>query len=232
MAISGDGTVVMIAGASGLIGTHALNRLLSESAISKVYALSRAPLSSDHDHTHKLNNIVHPDLQVNDWHEGNEAPNLGLICLGTTAKQAGSKQALEKVDFELVCHVAQTMKLLGIKRIAVISSYGASAQSLSHYLRCKGHMEQTLTRMNFEQLLILRPGPLAGTRVQPRNDEKWVQRILFCLRPLMFGKLQNLIPIQAQNVADTTIYKLFEKKFKNVEIMTSQEMLTFLSKYK
>ncbi|MGF1755700.1 NAD(P)H-binding protein [Vibrio makurazakiensis] len=231
MTISGDGAVVMIAGASGLIGSHALKRLLSESAISKVYALSRTPFESDQDHAHKLLNIVHPDLQVNNWSESNETPDLGLICLGTTAKQAGSKQALEKVDFELVCHVAQTMKLLGIKRVAVISSYGASAQSLSHYLRCKGHMEQTLTRMRFEQLLILRPGPLVGVRAQPRTDEKWVQRILFCLRPFMLGKLQNLIPIQAQSVADTTIYKLFEKKFKNLEIMNSKEMLNFLSKY-
>lgn len=231
MDIAGDNSVVMIAGGTGLIGSHAINLMLDEAAVSRIYALGRRPLTFEHGNADKITNLVNQDLQVNEWNEALPTPTLGLICLGTTIKQAGSKEALEKVDFELVCHAAQTMQLLGVQRLAVVSSYGADPQSPSHYLRCKGHMEQTLTRMGFEQLLILRPGPLVGVRNIPRTDEKWLQSILKVARPLMFGKLKSLIPIQASDVAKAALFKLFTKKYHPTEVFDSPKMLALLSKY-
>ncbi|WP_394247063.1 NAD-dependent epimerase/dehydratase family protein [Vibrio profundi] len=233
MQIQGDKSVVMIAGGSGLVGSHAIELMLNESAISSIYSLGRSPLPSNwNTDGSKLIELISPDLQINEWDESRPSPTLGLICLGTTIKQAGSNEALYKVDYELVCHVAQTMHLLGVKRLAVVSSYGASTQSPSHYLRCKGQMEQTLTRMGFEQLLILRPGPLVGERKKPRLDEKWLQMILWLFRPLMLGRLKSLVPIQAHDVAKTALYKLFSSKYHPTEMYDSKKMLTFLSEYR
>ncbi|MFA0570777.1 MAG: NAD-dependent epimerase/dehydratase family protein [Vibrio gallaecicus] len=232
MTISGDNTSVIIAGASGLIGGHALKLLVIEPAISHVYALSRSSLFDSSIDQSKLTNIINADLHINQWEDTLPPPTLGLICLGTTLKQAGSKEALRKVDVELVCEVAQTMKLLGVERVAVVSSYGASTQSYSHYLRCKGNMEQNLMRMGFKQVLFMRPGPLTGERKQSRSDEQLLQKLMPIFSPFLLGKFKNLRPIAAYDVAQAMLFKLFEINYHPIEMYDSTEMLNLLSKYR
>ncbi|GAL28304.1 predicted nucleoside-diphosphate-sugar epimerases [Vibrio variabilis] len=114
---------VMIAGASGLVGSKLLTLLEQTDHIESIYALCRSPLNHQHS---KTTQIMDGALRVTQWDDSHPTPTLGFICLGTTLKKAGSKQALEKVDVDLVCDVAQTMKMVGVKRIAVVSSLGAS----------------------------------------------------------------------------------------------------------
>ena len=205
----GDGANVIIAGASGLVGGELLNQLLLHPSVRTVYALVRSPL--DNNHT-KLKQIQDAKLRVNRWDDSQPFPELGFICLGTTLKQAGSKQALAQVDFELVCQVAQTMKRLGVKRIGVVSSYGAKADSFSHYLRCKGKVEQEILGMGFDRVVFVRPGPLAGKRVRPRKDEVIIGKILSLIDPLLIGPLTNFKPIQARQVACALLHALFNSE--------------------
>lgn len=219
---------VIAAGCTGLIGNELIKQLLDQDPVTRIYALSRRELPFFHS---KLNVIQHPQLQVQQWQEDDPRPEYGFICLGTTLKQAGSKQALEKVDFELVCDVAQEMKLLGVKRLAVVSSYGASAHSLSHYLRCKGRMELAIERLGFEKIVFARPGPLKGLREQPRRDEIVVQTMASVLKPLMLGPLATFIPIDAADVAKAMQYRLFDPDTKAVDIVDSVAMRQTLSRY-
>ncbi|WP_434761690.1 NAD(P)H-binding protein [Vibrio fortis] len=231
MSIQGDNSSVIVAGATGLIGGHVMEQLLAEPSVQTVYALTRSQIKRE-PASNKLIQIINNDLDITQWDEGHPRPTLGVICLGTTIKQAGSKAALRKVDVELVTHVAQTMKFLGVERVAVVSSYGASQTSYSHYLKCKGQMEQNLIRIGFKQLFIARPGPLLGNRTKPRYDEKFLQTLSPLFKPFMIGRLKNLRPIQSEWVAKTMLFKLFENNFKNVEISSSSEMLKFLAKYR
>jgi len=66
---------------------------------------------------------------------------------------------------------------------------------ICHYLKCKGQMERALMNMGFEQLVIVRPGPLKGQRHASRSDEKWLQRLMRPFIPFMRGKLRNYTPI-------------------------------------
>lgn len=231
MSISGDKASVIVAGATGLIGSHVLELLIDEPAVEHIYALSRRALDSQFNSS-KLHTLIHSDLQVTSWDDTKATPNLGVICLGSTKKKAGSKEALRKVDVELVSQVAQSMKFIGVERLAVVSSYGASARSYSHYLKCKGQMEQNLMRIGFKQLFIARPGPLVGERAQPRADEKLLQSIFPLLSPFMIGKYKNLRPIQSKDVAQTMLFRLFENNFQNIEIYSSSDMLNLLAKYR
>ncbi|WP_428776406.1 NAD(P)H-binding protein [Vibrio sp.] len=207
MAITGDNTVAIIAGGSGLVGGELVKLMLEESAIGHLYALVRKPLHYFHP---KLELIQDSNLEVKQWEDDNPRPTVGFICLGSTLKQAGSKEALAQVDYQLVCDVAQQMKLLGVKRLAVVSSVGASPRSLSHYLKCKGRMEATISRMGFEQVTFVRPGPLKGIRDEPRWDESVVQSVLKILRPIMVGPLGKFIPIRAEHVAQAMLYSVFD----------------------
>ena len=192
----------IIAGASGLVGDELIHLLLKRSDIQHVYALGRRELPHL---SSKLHQIVHPTLDIEQWDSTLPAPDFGFICLGTTKKQAGSRQALEAVDYHLVKHVAEQMKAQGVKHIVVISSLFASRRSPSHYLRCKGKMEHALINMGFEHCIFIRPGPLRGERGHPRKDELLVQSIFDALHPLAVGPLSNLDPIPAEQVAKRMI---------------------------
>ncbi|MDG3088023.1 NAD(P)H-binding protein [Vibrio hannami] len=227
----GDAATAIIAGASGLVGNELLRLLLSKPSVSKVYALVRSQLSQTDD---KLTQIQHEDLMITNWQEGDTAPDIGFICLGTTIKQAGSKEALAKVDFELVCRVAQEMKLIGVKRIAVVSSFGADPKSLSHYLRCKGKAEKTILDMGFERVVFVRPGPLAGERKQKRTDEVIIGKLLNVLNPLLIGYLANFRPIQAKDVASAMLYATLQPKHipsDSYMTFTTPEMIKLLNSF-
>ncbi len=229
MAINHDHKAVIVAGGSGLVGSELVKQLLDSPSIEHVYALVRKPLVFQ---SHKLECLVTPDLLIHTWDEDKVAPTLGFICLGTTLKQAGSKSGLEKVDYELVCQVAQEMKVLGVKKIAVVSSLGASIRSFSHYLRCKGKMEQAIRQVGFEHITFVRPGPLVGLRDTPRRGEIITNGLLKVLRPLLIGRLKNFIPIRASSVAQAMIYSLFQSTDKKVEIYHSAEIKQWLKQYK
>lgn len=218
---------VMIAGASGLVGSHTLDQLLQHAAIDKVIALTRHPLKVQHD---KLSEVISPELDTKDWGNTAMTIQLGIIALGTTLKQAGSKSALESVDYTLVCQVAQRMKDAGVTRLAVVSSYGASPDSMSHYLRCKGRAEQTISKMGFEQVIFVRPGPLVGKREEIRASELWLQRFMTFGQYLMLGELKNFIPIAAKDVAAVMIEGLLNYQHAPVTCLNSQAMRQVLTR--
>lgn len=133
---------VIIAGGTGLVGKEVMAKLVSQPSIETLYSLSRRTITGIEDPNNKIVPLLDAALTIHDWDDQQPIPRVGFICLGTTLKQAGSKDALRKIDVELVCKVAQQMKMIGVKRIAVVSSLGAKASSSSHYLACKGHMEK------------------------------------------------------------------------------------------
>lgn len=218
----------MIAGASGLVGSCCLNLAIAEHNIGNIYTLTRKPLPIQN---HKIIPIIDAELNIKRWNDSLEPPTFGIIALGTTLKQAGSKQALEQVDYHLVCQVAQQMKALGVKRLIVVSSIGANPRSKSHYLRCKGRMEETIRQLGFSHVTFVRPGPLVGQRTKVRTDEVWLQKFMKIGQFFMFGKLKNFIPIQSEKVAQTMLYCLFDHNNKHVRKLDSLEMKTMLKQY-
>ncbi|PMO37957.1 nucleoside-diphosphate sugar epimerase [Vibrio sp. 10N.222.52.B12] len=222
---------VIIAGATGLVGKAVINKLVSQPSIDSLYSLSRKSLTDVADPDNKIISILDAELAIHDWDEQQPTPNVGFICLGTTLKQAGSKDALRRIDVELVCKVAQQMKMIGVKRLAVVSSLGAKASSSSHYLACKGHMEKNIEKMGFDEVVFARPGPLVGQRENPRTDEKVVQTLSKVIRPLMLGKLANFVPIQAQDVAKAMIYQVFSYQQDPIVFLHRREMLDLIKHY-
>ncbi|MFZ3502313.1 NAD-dependent epimerase/dehydratase family protein [Vibrio harveyi] len=222
---------VIIAGGTGLVGKEVMAKLVSQPSIETLYSLSRRTITGIEDTNNKIFPLLDAALTIHDWDDQQPIPRVGFICLGTTLKQAGSKDALRKIDVELVCKVAQQMKMIGVKRIAVVSSLGAKASSSSHYLACKGHMEKNIERMGFEEVVFARPGPLVGQRENPRTDEKVVQTLSKVIRPLMLGKLANFIPVHAQDVAKAMIYQVFSYQEEKVIYLHRKDMLDLIRHY-
>ncbi len=226
-----DNTCVIIAGATGLVGSKVVTSLVSQPGIHTLYSLSRRPLNNIADPENKIVPMIDADLSILDWDEQQSKPEIGFICLGTTLKQAGSKENLRKIDVDLVTKVARQMKMIGVKRLAVVSSLGANSKSPSHYLACKGQMEENIKDMGFDEVAFVRPGPLVGQREQSRLDEKVVQSLFKVIRPLMLGKLANFVPIDAADVAKAMIYQVFSYQQDSVVYLQRREMLDLLKHY-
>lgn len=193
---------VLLAGGTGLVGRALLKRLLADPGVGVVHALSRRVVPD----WPAMNNKLRP-LQV-DFAALPALPALdeAYLALGTTLKQAGSREAFRAIDFDALLATARAAREAGARRLLVVSSLGADARSPAFYARVKGEAEDALAALGFEHTVFARPSLLLGGREalgQPaRPAEALAQR---CLRPLARWLPARLRPIAADTVAAALI---------------------------
>ncbi|MGH8210223.1 MAG: NAD(P)H-binding protein [Steroidobacteraceae bacterium] len=188
--------IVLLAGASGLVGKNALDALLDAPDIGRVFAVTRRPLGREHPRL--ANRIVQFDT-LEAQLKGMTC-HVAVCCLGTTIRQAGSPQAFRRVDVDYVLAFARTAKAAHAQRFVVVSSAGADAHSKSFYMRTKGEMEEALTSVGFVSLDILQPGPLLGLRSQMRALELGALVVMPLVNPFLRGARTVFRGISAQTV--------------------------------
>src|ERR1041384_8051112 len=90
--------VVLIAGASGLVGGYVLDSLLDAPDFARVFAISRRPLGREHP---RLANRIVQFEKLESQLKGLSC-HVAFCCLGTTIKKAGSERAFRQVDYDYV----------------------------------------------------------------------------------------------------------------------------------
>jgi len=96
-----------------------------------------------------------------------------IFCaLGTTMKQAGSREAFLRVDVDCIYAAAKWGKAVGARRFVLVSAPGASEGSPSFYLRAKGQIERCVSELGFDSLQIVRPPIILGERSDSRPLER------------------------------------------------------------
>lgn len=187
------GKTLLIAGATGLVGSHALRLALADARVARVVAPTRRPLP------------VHPKL-LNPIEDFAHLPPLapwwrvdGVVCaLGTTMAKAGSKAAFEAVDYEMPLAVARLALRQGAQAFALNSALGANPDSRVFYSRVKGELEQTLRAMKnpgYPSLTMVRPGLIGGERPEQRRGESLAIVATRLLSPLL-PRRYRLVPAE------------------------------------
>ncbi|EJF09989.1 oxidoreductase [Pontibacter sp. BAB1700] len=191
----------LIAGASGLVGSHLLLMLLQSDRYSQVISVGRRELA-----------IIHPklDQQIVDFDNlKKSASELAaddvFCCLGTTIKKAGTKDAFYKVDHTYVTQLAEITLRRNATQFLVVSAMGANASSRIFYNRVKGEMERDIQALGFTSLHIFRPALLLGEREEHRTGEEISARIMKPLSMLMIGPMRKYRPIKAETVASAML---------------------------
>ena len=201
---------VVLAGATGLVGQSLLQGLLADDSVKAVHALGRRGLT-----------IQHPKLtsHVVDFGALQALPSIdeAYLALGTTIKVAGSQAAFRAVDFDANLAVARAAQAAGARRIGVVSAMGADARSGIFYNRVKGELEEALSALGFEALVIARPSLLTGDREllgQPeRAGEKLATYASGFLKPFIPA---NYRPIAAADVARALLQRVPDAQGKEV----------------
>ncbi len=202
---------VLLTGATGLVGGHLLRLLQNEPRISTIAAPTRPPLRSE--------GVFNPhDPQLTDALAQVVDPvDIVFCCLGTTRREAGSKEAFVHADYTLVVDTALTGKRLGAQHMLVVSAMGANAHSPFFYNRVKGEMEAALIEQDWPRLTIARPSMLSGEREKKRANETFLAP-LFRLLP------GNWKSIAARDVAIALLAEALSPTHEGVRILTSSEL--------
>lgn len=156
---------VLLAGATGLTGGHLLSLLLEDPTVAHVLAPTRHALSAHPKLENPVGMIGHLVAQLH----GNI--DTAFCCLGTTIRQAGSREAFRMVDYDLPLSVGRHALALGARHYLVMSALGADAGSRVFYNRTKGELELALQKQGWPRLTIVRPSLLLGARQRPRLGE-------------------------------------------------------------
>ncbi|HEX5694429.1 MAG TPA: hypothetical protein VFY00_07430 [Arenimonas sp.] len=192
---------VLLAGATGLVGGLALRRWLSADEGPLLLAPVRRALPVSHPRLVQLPGGWDQAALAQAVADSGARVTAFASCLGTTIRQAGSREAFLAVDRDLVLALAGIARRLGARQALMVSSVGASAQSGNFYLRVKGEAERGLSALAFERVDCLRPGLLLGERAERRPAEAIGQRLAPLANALARGPLQRYRAIDAADVA-------------------------------
>jgi uncharacterized protein YbjT (DUF2867 family) len=128
------------------------------------------------------------------------------ICLGTTIKKAGSKEAFQKVDIQYCIDVAREAEKNGVRNLSIITSVGSDSRSSNFYLKTKGLIEEQISGLDFDSISIHRPGLLIGSRKEVRAGESIGQTLYpFLVNPFLLGSLTKYRSVESKVLAKAMI---------------------------
>ncbi len=186
-------TRLLIAGATGLVGRHALMQALADTRVAHVVAPTRRALLP---HPKLENPLV--DFDALPGHAEWWRVDAVVCALGTTIRQAGSQAAFRRVDVDYVLAVAAHARNAGARSFALNSSLGAATSARSFYLRCKGEAERGVEALGYPSLTLVRPSIIGGEREERRPMEHLSMRVLQTVAPLVPKRFRV---VQAAHIA-------------------------------
>ena len=202
----------LLFGATGLVGSHLLNLLISNNNYSKIKVFVRSSI--------ELNDpkieIIQTDFNNLKNHREDIKGDDCFFCIGTTKKNSPDKNEYKRVELEVPKQVAQIAKSNLVNSFVFVSSGYADPKSSGDYLKFKGLVEEELKRLNFSKLGIMRPSFLLGNRQEKRVGEKIGIFVFKLLSPLFLGPLKKMKPIHSATVAKAMIRTANENLEKNI----------------
>lgn len=195
----------IVIGATGLVGSQLVSLLLQDSRFERVKVFARRSVGVT---SEKLEEHIVDFDQLDSWKRELTGDVL-YSAMGTTLRTAGSKEAQYKIDYTYQYQVAKAAVANGVPQYILVSSAGASVDSRIFYSRMKGELERDIKKLPFEVIHVVRPGMLAGSRIESRAGEK-VGIVMMKLVGAIPG-LNALRPIQGREVAQAMINATFKR---------------------
>lgn len=197
-----SGKSALLFGATGLIGGHLLEFLLKDERYSRIHIFTRREIDVEHE---KIQQHIIDFSRLNDYYKLIKGDEL-YCCLGTTMSKAGSRAAFQEVDYHYPMQLAEMASQNGVKKYIIVSSIGANPSSMFFYSRVKGEMERGVVLFPFEQVGIVRPSLLLGSRDEKRQGETMGKILNSIISPFLIGPLKKYRNIKGETVARAMIH--------------------------
>ncbi len=179
----------LVIGATGATGKDLVQQLLLDNDFNEVNVFVRKPLNIYND---KLKTHVIDFEKPEEWKNLVDG-DVAFSCLGTTLKDAGSKEAQRKVDFDYQYEFAKAAKANNVEDYILVSAYGADPKSKIFYSRMKGELEQAVRNLHFNKITIFKPGMLER-KDSERTGEVLGSRIIKFANKLGLFESQKPLP--------------------------------------
>ena len=173
---------LVIVGASGMVGGHALRYALDNSAVKSVTSIGRKKLGITHP---KLKEILHQDFAdcsaLTDALLGQDA---AVYCLGTYTGSVSDAE-LRVITANYTIEFARVLRLSSPDAaFSFLSGNGADPTGRSRlaFARYKGEAEKALLASGFPRVYLFRPAYIYP--VQPRKEPNFSYRLLRALYPV------------------------------------------------
>ena len=181
---------IMLAGGTGVVGKELLRQ--SRARGDYLIAVGRRPTG-----------LADEELVI-DFNALPQLPraDIAICALGTTIKNAGSRDAFRAVDHGAVLAYAKSALEAGIEHFMVVTAVGADPTSSVFYSRVKGEIQQDLCDLGFSRLDVLQPGLLRGERQEKRPVESMMKTLAPIADRLMAGSWRRYRSIHPAAVAE------------------------------
>lgn len=209
----------ILIGATGLIGTDLLQKLLGSTSYSEVLVIARKKIIENNP---KLKQLV---INFDEIHQ-HSSEIIGddiFCCLGSTVKKTPDLTIYKKIDYQYPLDIAQIAFGNGAKNYHLVSSMGANPKSKLFYIRTKGEIERDLQNLSFQSLHIYRPSLLDGHRKEERSAENIMINLMRMINPILVGPFRKYRSIKIEKVAAAMLNQA-NKNLKGVHIYNSNEI--------
>ncbi len=181
----------IVIGSTGATGRELIKELINDTNFTEIITFSRNYLGTKHI---KLKEYLIDFKKINNY-EPKIKGDVFFSVLGTTKKDAGSKEAQYKVDYTYQYEFAKVAFKNDVKSFVLVSSIGANHNSSLFYPKIKGELEESIKKLNFKNLHIFQPPMLIRQPDKIRKVEKNGIRIINKLNALGLFKSQQPISV-------------------------------------
>lgn len=213
----------LVIGATGSTGKSLISQLSNDPNISEIIAFVRRDVIINEP---KVKAITVDFDQPNNW-KHLVSGDVAFSCLGTTLKDAGSKNAQWKIDYNYQFNFAKVAKENMVEDFILVSSEGASSTSKIFYPRMKGELEEAIKQLKFDKLTIFKPGMLQRPNSN-RATENIALKLIKALNKLGILRSQKPLPTETLAQAMIVASKIKSKSYSEI---IGQNIVSFAKRH-
>jgi len=203
----------LVIGATGATGQEIVSQLLEDDNFNSVSIFVRKDPNITHS---KLKIFVIDFSKLEEFKELIKGDVL-FSCLGTTLRDAGSKDKQYLVDYTYQYEFAKISSDNGVPIYSLVSSTGANENSPFFYPKIKGKLEEAVKKLPFKNIQIFQPPTLIRQKNLIRPGEKIGIKIFGFLN--YFGVLKSQKPLLVSILAKVMVERLKMKQIEKIEII-------------